>query len=206
MKRDYGFQSNVLNVWFDAANGPGSTQDKYELPENFYGNSLIDPNLQEFNHGVIAGAYWSVIGPGKNLQLAFTPGVETYKFTWYGDASSGYMDFYDEPNHPGRLPEPVTLLAYSNALDPNDEPTGALLTCKESENAVGYQLLLGPDLYRVMDYEIISDTPVPQITLSPRCPSTKAGGRLGSVTSMAPRSMQIQSLLVFSVCLFQLRI
>ncbi len=103
MKRDYGFQVNVLTVWFDSATGPFGLQYKHELPGYLYGNSFIDPNLQEFNHGVIAGAYWSVIGPGKNLQLASTPDVETYKFTWYGDEFSGYMDFYDEPNHPRQV-------------------------------------------------------------------------------------------------------
>ncbi|MHC4204098.1 MAG: right-handed parallel beta-helix repeat-containing protein [Planctomycetota bacterium] len=127
----------------------------------WYGNSLASGDMKKFNHGVVAGTYWSPSGPGKNLQLASTPNAQTYKFRWYGDESSGYMDFFDELNHPGRLPEPVTLLAYSNALEPNDEPTGALLTCEESENAVGYQLLFGTDPYRVMDYNIVSDTPAP---------------------------------------------
>lgn len=168
MKRDYGFQSNVLTVWFDAATGPGSENYKHYLPPYFYANSLRYPDLQEFNHGIIAGAYWSVIGPGKNLQLASTPDVETYKFTWYGDASSGYMDFYDEPNHPGRLPEPVTLVGPEDGalVDAN----GAVLSCEVSENAVGYQLLFGPDPYRVMDYFMNSDTPSPPtevITASP---------------------------------------
>jgi len=157
MKMDYGFQSNVLTVWFDAATGPGSVAYKHGIPIRFYGNSFVDPNLQDFNNGVIAGSFWSVIGPGKNLQLASTPGVETYKFTWYGDEFSGYMDFYDEPNHPGQLPEPVTLVGPVDVGDPN----GAILTCEESENAVGYQLLFGSDPYRVMDYNIISDNPVP---------------------------------------------
>jgi len=124
---------------------------------NWFINSLTGSDMNQFNNGIVAGAYWSVIGPGKNLQLASTPDAQTYKFQWYGDASSGYMDFYDKPNHPGRLPEPVTLLAWSDALDPN----GAVLTCQESENAVGYQLLFGPDPHRVMDYDIISDTPAP---------------------------------------------
>ena len=159
MKRDYGFQSNVLTVWFDAATGPGSENYKHYLPPYFYANSLRYPDLQEFNHGIIAGAYWSVIGPGKNLQLASTPDVETYKFTWYGDASSGYMDFYDEGIYPGRLPEPVTLVGPEDGalVDAN----GAVLSCEESENAVGYQLLFGLDPDRVMYYYTISDTPSP---------------------------------------------
>lgn len=200
MKMDYGFQSNVLNVWFDAANGPGTTQYKHELPGNFYGNSFIDPSLQGFNHGVIAGSFWSVIGPGKNLQLASTPGVETYKFTWYGESSSGYMDFYDEPNHPGRLPEPVTLLAYSHALNPNDVPTGALLTCEESENAVGYQLLLGSDPYRVMDYNIVSDTPTPPAEIVTTFPfketwwTVRAYDQYGSTIHVDPVRVNLENL------------
>jgi hypothetical protein len=156
-KISVGFHTNVLTIWFAAANTSLDYGYLHALPDQFYGNSLINSNLQEFNHGVVAGPYWSVIGPGKNLQLASTPGVETYKFTWYGDAYSGYMDFYDESNHPGRLPEPVTLVGPVDVGDPN----GAILTCEESENAVGYELLLGSDPYRVMDYDIVFDTPTP---------------------------------------------
>jgi hypothetical protein len=67
------------------------------------------------------------------------------------------MDFYDESNHPGRLPEPVTLKEPIDIGNPN----GFVLTCQESENAVGYELLLGNDPYRVMDFNIISGTPAP---------------------------------------------
>ena len=79
---------------------------------NWYANSLSGADHNAFNHGVVAGAYWSVVGPGRNLQLASTPGVQTYKFRWIGSATTGHMEFYDEPNHPGRLPEPVTLGAW----------------------------------------------------------------------------------------------
>jgi hypothetical protein len=158
-KISVGFHPNVLNIWFDAANSSSDSAYLHALPDQFYGNSLINSNLQEFNHGVVAGPYWSVIGPGKNLQLASTPGVETYKFTWYGDASSGYMDFFDESNHPGRLPEPVTLIGPPDAaiVDSN----GVVLSCEVSENAIGYQLLFGSEPYRVMDYMVVSDTPEP---------------------------------------------
>jgi hypothetical protein len=145
------FYPNVLNVGF--------TQVDHLLAVDWFGNSQTNPDLSKFNNGIIAGVYWSVVGPGKNLQLASTPDVETYKFKWYGNQDGGYMDFYDESDHPGRLPEPVTLLgpAVSAIIDDG----GAVLSCEESENAVGYQLLFGPDPYRVMDYAIISDTPTP---------------------------------------------
>ena len=91
--------------------------------------------MNAFNHGIVAGAYWSVVGPGKNLQLASALGEQIYEFKWYGSDSSGYMTFLDEPNHPGRLPEPVTLVGPVDVGDPN----GAVFTCEESENAVSYE-------------------------------------------------------------------
>jgi len=126
----------------------------------WYFTSLLIQDANEFNGGLIAGLYWSVLGgPGKNLQLALTPDTQTYKYKWYGSLSSGYMDFYDEQQNPGRLPEPVRLVGPENGsfVDVN----GAVFSCEESENAVGYQLLFGPDPHRVMDYYIISDTPNP---------------------------------------------
>ncbi|MHC4438745.1 MAG: PKD domain-containing protein, partial [Planctomycetota bacterium] len=122
----------------------------------WYGNSDTGNNMNKFNNGVVAGAYWSITGPGKNLQLGPAPGA-TYAFQWHGSVTSGYMDFFDESTYPGRLPEPVTLLGPVDVGYPN----GAVFTCEESENAVGYQLLFGSDSYRVMDYNIISDTPYP---------------------------------------------
>jgi hypothetical protein len=151
------FYENVLNVWFPTATGWRG--QRHRLAYEWYGNSLVLADLNNFNHGVVGGAYWSVIGSGKNLQLAWTPDAQTYKLQWYGDAYSGYMEFYDEPHHPGMLPEPVTLVGPADGavVDAN----GAVFSCEESENAVGYQLLLGPDPYRVMDYYIVSDTPTP---------------------------------------------
>jgi hypothetical protein len=128
--------------------------------------------MNNFNHGVIAGAYWSIIGPGKNLQLASTPDAQTYKFNWYGDASSGYMDLYDEAQHPGRLPEPVTLLAWRAPWLADDDPNGILLTCQESENAVGYQLLSGPDPYNVANYNIVADSNFPPAVTAAMLPSS----------------------------------
>ncbi len=158
MKISLGFHPNVLNVGFERATDSSITYwERHFLALNWFGNSLTGSDMNEFNNGIVAGAYWSVIGPGKNLQLASTPDAQTYKFKWYGWDSSGYMDFYDEPNHPGRLPEPVTLVGPADGaiVDAN----GALLSCEESENAVGYQLLFGPDPYSLV--YLFSDTHSP---------------------------------------------
>jgi len=143
------FYPGVLNVQV--------AQSDHGAPRVWYRNSLANAEMNQFNGGLVAGAYWSVIGPGKNLQLALTPDRETYKFRWHGSRTSGYMDFYDEPNLPAKLPEPVTLVGPVDVGDPN----GAVLTCQESENAVGYQLLLGAEPHRVIDYTVVSDTPEP---------------------------------------------
>jgi hypothetical protein len=121
---------------------------------NWYRNSLTGNDMNNFNSGVVAGAYWSVIGPGKNLQLASE--TDAYYFRWDGNEQSGGMSIYDEAQHPGRLTEPITLWGWRDSLDPK----GVVLTCKASDNAIGYELLLGPDPYRVMDYNIVSDTPI----------------------------------------------
>jgi hypothetical protein len=128
----------------------------HEEVRNWYTNSLSSSDANVFNKGVIGGAYWSVVGPGKNLQLA-SHSNEYFYFAWAGDSTSGQMRFYDEAKYPARLPEPVTLIEPNYVGDSN----GVILTCEESENAIGYELLLGNDPYRVMDYNIISDTPTP---------------------------------------------
>jgi hypothetical protein len=135
----------------------------------WYANSLMSSDMNQFNHGVVGGAYWSVLGPGKNLQLASTPGNEAYRFEWFGSRNDGYMELVDECTYPGRLPEPVTLIESFDIEDPN----GFVLTCEESENAVGYELLFGADPYRVMDYDIISDTPAPPNDVITAIPSYK---------------------------------
>jgi hypothetical protein len=125
---------------------------------DWYRNSLTGNDMNIFNSGVVGGAYWSVIGPGKNLQLAPT---DAYYFRWDGGEQIGRMSFYDEVQHPGRLPEPVTLLDRHDPGSPDDDPNGIVLTCEESENAVGYQLLAGSDPYNVADYNIVAESSYP---------------------------------------------
>ncbi len=121
---------------------------------NWYRDSITSTDMNQFNAGLVGGAYWSVVGPGKNLRLARS---DAYYFEWDGSVHSGSMNFYDEAQFPGRLPEPVTLRGPVDGGDPN----GAVLTCYESANAVGYELLWGADPYRVADYTVVWDGPAP---------------------------------------------
>ena len=114
--------SGALNVRFPTV-PPGESWDEWWgryhwVPRNWYEKSS-DPaewvNGDIFNGGITAGAYVSVAGAAKNLQLG--PDSSAYYFEWSGeypdDGSDGVADtllFFDEPSYPGRLPEPVILV------------------------------------------------------------------------------------------------
>ncbi|MHC4517685.1 MAG: LamG domain-containing protein [Planctomycetota bacterium] len=170
------------------------------LPRDWYLNSLEGMEGAAFDHGVLGGAYWSVVGPGRNLQLALTPGVETYKFRWIGSATAGQMELYDELKHPGRLPEPVTLGAWVDISEVSGDIDGAVLSCHESENAAGYQLLLGSDPHRVMDFEVVSDTPLPPMDVVRDLPSDetwwtiRVRDQFGSTVHADPVRLDLASL------------
>ena len=160
--------------WIDFCYGVGGYRTEPVPPSNvlwvrtgldhlgvndWYRNSLTNSDMNQFNGGVVGGAYWSVIGPGKNLQLASLPGA--YYFEWNGDVQNGATGFYSQSEYPGRLPEPVTLLDWRDPNVPAEDPNGLVLTCKESANAVGYQLLSGSDPYRIASYTAVADGATP---------------------------------------------
>jgi len=118
----------------------------------WYRDSLANELATDFNSGVVAGAYWSVVGPGKNLTLtAEEPG---YHFRWRDGEG---MTLFDQLTFPGRLPEPLTLVEPFTLPDVE----GVILTCTESTNAVAYELLLGVDPQGLEDFIVVSETPEP---------------------------------------------
>jgi parallel beta-helix repeat protein len=141
--------ASVLNVEFTGA--------AHGIPRKWYRNSLTDPAMNLFNSGCVGGAYWSVVGPGKNLQLGSTPEIENYKFRWLGSDTAGSISLFDGEIFPGKLPEPVTLVG---PIDPGNLG-GAVLTCEHSANAIGYELLLGLEPGKITEYMVVSDTPEP---------------------------------------------
>ncbi|MEN6306278.1 MAG: LamG-like jellyroll fold domain-containing protein, partial [Anaerohalosphaeraceae bacterium] len=121
----------------------------------------------QYHGGVTAGTYLSILGPARNLQLTTDPYKITYYYQWLGQYypdtqpfptfGPGHLDFMSPSLYSARLPEPVALL--KPVYDRNVR--GYMLTCKASQNVVGYELLIGSDPYRVMDYKVISDTSTP---------------------------------------------
>ncbi len=140
-------KANILAVYLSGFNHPEVRA--------WYGNSLLAIDTNRFNQGLVAGAYLSVVGPGRNLQL--TKQSSIHYFRWSGTGTNGCMGFVNEELYPGRLPKPVKLIGPVKVGDSN----GVVLTCKKSENAVSYQLLFGPNPYCLMDYYIVSETPEP---------------------------------------------
>jgi hypothetical protein len=113
-----------------------------------------DSSLLYANGGLVAFAYLSVIGNGKNYQL--NPSQDKYHFVVDSGAN---IVFADQSLWPGKILAPVQLTgpADGSVLDTN----GPAFGCLAVENAVRYQLLLGSDPDRVMDYSVISDTTSP---------------------------------------------
>ena len=149
---------------------------------------------------MVAGAFWSVVGPGRNLQ----PSAEAigYYFHWTPEET---MLMFDENAYPGRFPEPVTLAAWVDGFDGTASGNGVVLSCHYSENAVSYQLLLGSDAHRVAHYQIVSETPVPPQDAVKNLPSgdvwwtIRVRDRYGSTIYADPIPLDLTNLRVPSI-------
>src|SRR5439155_3254087 len=111
-------------------------------------------SLEYENGGLTAFAYLSVIGDGKNYQL----NTASTKYIFKIDATESVV-FYNQSLYPGKILAPVQLLGPADGTI--FDPKGEVLGCNPVENAVGYQLLLGSDPTRVMDFTVITDTTTP---------------------------------------------
>jgi hypothetical protein len=160
----WGEAYRLVNVPHDLTGIYLEGHDHMGVPD-WYRTSLTSPRANEFNHGVVAGPFWSVVGPGKNLQTTTDP-VGYY----FHKTPEGEMVMFDPNSYPGRFPEPVTLTAWLHSSDTSDAG-GVVLSCHYSENAVSYQLLLGSDPHRVTHYQVISETPAPPTDILKDAPS-----------------------------------
>ncbi len=119
------------------------------------------------NDGLSAFAYLSVIGAGKNYQL--NTASENYYFAIEDTESMG---FYDFSLFPGQILAPVDLTGPADgAILP---PAGTILGCESVENAVRYQVLVGADPFRVMDYTVLQESTTPPAHLLTSIPKQDA--------------------------------
>gem|GEM_PF-1602956 len=149
------YYGDTLNISFS---GGSHSTPVYWYIYSMYQSAWPDGDM--YNGGLSGGYYYSVAGPGKNLQLAAD--TSPYHFKWIDSNPDDHsnpddLTFYDEANAPARLPEPVTLVGPADGGFVGAD--GAMLSCEVSQNVVGYQLLMGPDRYS-MDI-VVSDTASP---------------------------------------------
>lgn len=152
------YLSGALNIHF-----PGGSHGDPPSWFLYASHDLVNPNWDAtttdfFNGGITAGWFISVCGPMANLD--FSGNTDSY-FKWTGNYDwsnpvAGHLALYSL-KYVAKLPEPIKLIG------PNDGDTidgyGAVFSCQPSQNAVGYQLLMGPDPYDMK--HVISDTPTP---------------------------------------------
>jgi hypothetical protein len=158
----------------------------HAYPVNRYATS----SLEFTNGGLTAFAYLSLIGSGKNYQL--NTASQKYYFVVNSTES---IAFFNQSSYPGKVLSPVKLTG--PASDDTLDPDGAALGCESVENAVGYQLLLGSDPARVMDYSIISDTTNPPTQIISKLPlqqtwwTVRAYDQFGSTIYADPRLIKL---------------
>jgi hypothetical protein len=158
----------------------------HSYPVNRYSSS----SLEYENGGMTAFAYLSLIGSGKNYQL----NTSSNKYYFVINPSES-LTFFNQTQYPGKILAPVNLTgpADGTTLTTN----GVELGCEAVENAVRYQVLLGTNADRVMDFDIISDTSAPPTQTVTTLPqeyawwTVKAYDQFGSTIHADPRLIKL---------------
>jgi hypothetical protein len=143
------FRPDTLNVQYPAPPAAHNTPNDWYFPSWTMGAAYLQAN---FNAGVYGGAFFSVIGPGKNYQLE--TGKSQYYFGWTGGANSTYTSFpasklvqMEPAIYPARLPGVVELSGPANGT--LAAPRQVVFSCSTVLNAVKYEVLVGPDAQHV---------------------------------------------------------
>src|SRR5262249_25600680 len=132
------FRPGTLNLEFPVPPADHAT------PPSWYFSSwnMNVPDPTNFNNGGLAGAFFSVIGPGKNYQLETSQ--SDYYFGWTAIKSASFpiknLVQLRPITCPARLPGLVQLQG------PEDgalvQPGKAMFACQPVLNAVRYQILI----------------------------------------------------------------
>lgn len=143
------FRSGALNVQFPVPPADHGTPNAWYFPSWTMGAPYRATN---FNGGVFGGAFFSLIGPGKNYQLE--TGKSEYHFGWTNGANSSYGSFpvtrlvrMAPTVYPARLPGVVELNGPANGTLAT--PRRTIFSCLPVTNSVKYQVFIGPDAQHV---------------------------------------------------------
>lgn len=135
------FRPGTLNIEFPVPPADHSTPNNWYFPS---WNMNPTNRLTNFNQGIFGGAFFSVVGPGRNYQLG-TSGVD-YHFGWPGAGNASFpvhqLVQVSPVARPARLPGLVELDGpeHGSLIRPGQ----AVFSCRPVLNAVKYQILVGP--------------------------------------------------------------
>jgi hypothetical protein len=118
----------------------------------------MSSNLTYDNNGFDAFGYLSVIGEGKNYQLNFVNNKYFFKI----DANEN-IGYYNQSSYPGKILAPVKLIGAPDGYDAGTHE--ALLWCLPCENAVKYELLMGPDKHSMIYKICESNQPIQKFVI-----------------------------------------
>lgn len=163
------FKSGTLNAEFPVPPADHGTPNAW-----YIGSWTLGAPYQPagFNNGVFAGAFFSVIGPGRNYQLE--TGKSEYYFGWNPPTSSSFtypanrLVPMSPAFHPARLPGVVELVGPTNGtLAAAGQVT---FSCLNAVNAVRYQILIGPNARQVervaWEGDVPPDRALPELPFS----------------------------------------
>ena len=156
--------AGALNVKYIPHNTHGGVPDAYS------GETWAPTAGTNFaNAGLVAHAYLSVVGNGKNYQL----NSAAQKYFFSDNPTNGVVSFYNQATYPGLMMSPVNLSGPANGA--TIATNGTSLGCGIVTNATQYQLLLGTNASRVMaDYTVLLTTNAPPHQTITNLPGTNA--------------------------------
>jgi hypothetical protein len=141
------YRPGTLNIEFPVPPAEHGTPNDWYFPS---WNVASTNRPTNFNNGVFGGAFFSVIGPGKNYQLQTEQ--SEYYFGWTGMRAAPYavdkLVQLSPSTCPARLPGLVVLTGPENGV--LAKPGSVVLSCQSALNAVKYQILVGPSAHRLL--------------------------------------------------------
>jgi hypothetical protein len=159
------YQPGALNVEFPVPPAEHNTPHAWYFPSWTIGTPYQETN---FNNGVYAGSFFSVVGPGKNYQIE--TGQSEYWFGWNPPPTASFplnnLVQMSPALYPARLPGVVELSGPTNGILAAEH--SVVFSCLPVLNAAKYQVLVGPDSRRVD--QVAWEGPIPPTQPLPGLP------------------------------------
>jgi hypothetical protein len=182
------FRQGALNIQFPVPPAVHATPNDWYFQS---WNAGLASGALNLNEGVLGGAFFSVIGPGKNYQVE--AGQSPYYFGWKATRSTDFPLSQLVPLSPitGRLPGLVELDGPSDGAVV--KPGSVLLSSQPVLNAVKYEVLIGPSSHGLDWVAWVGDAPPHELLSELPFPTTwwtvRATDSCGTTSQADPRAL-----------------